>query len=70
MASVQLNETKKDCVLVRGEWSSGLRRCNQNRKVASSNPLGARPGLGTQPRCEAPGDPGVEYVKNTVINIG
>ena len=27
------------------------------------NPLGARPGLGTQPRYEAPGDLQVEYVQ-------
>ena len=32
-------------------------------------PLGARPGLGTQPRYEAPGDPRVELVENAVINI-
>ena len=32
--------------------------------------LGARPGLGTQPRYEAPGDLRVENVKNAVINIG
>ena len=30
----------------------------------------ARPGLGTQPRYEAPGDLRVKNVENTVINIG
>ena len=54
----------------RGEWPCGLRRCNENWKVPSSNPLDARPGLGTQPRYEAPGDLRVEYVQNAVINIG
>ena len=54
-----------------GEWPSGLRRCNKNRKVPGSKPpLGARPGLGTQPRYEAPGDFPVEYVQITMINIG
>ena len=33
-------------------------------------PLGARPGLGTQPRYEAPGDLRVKLVDNAVINIG
>ena len=33
-------------------------------------PLGARPGLGTQPHYEAPGDLRIELVENTVINIG
>ena len=32
-------------------------------------PLGARPGLGTQPRYEAPGDLWVEIVENAVIKI-
>ena len=32
-------------------------------------PLGARLGLGTQPRYEAPGDLWVEIVENAVINI-
>ena len=39
-----------------GEWPSGLRRYNQNRKVTGSNPADAEPGLGTQPRHEALGD--------------
>ena len=50
-------------VLQWGEWPSGLRRCNKNWKVPGSNPLGARPGLGTQPHYEAPGDLRVEYVQ-------
>ena len=33
-------------------------------------PLGARPGLWTQRRFEAPGNPWVEIVENAVINIG
>ena len=33
------------------------------------NPLGARPGLGTQPCYEAPGDFWVKYVQNAVTNI-
>ena len=33
-------------------------------------PLGTQPGLGTQPRCEAPGYIRVKIDKNTVINIG
>ena len=39
------------------------RRCDQNRKVPVRTTLGARPGLGTQPRYEAPGALLVEYVK-------
>ena len=37
------------------EWPSGLRRQTKNRKDP-----GARPGLGTQPRYEAPSDLRVE----------
>ena len=33
-------------------------------------PLGARPGLGTQPRCKAPSDPRVEYVKRKWLTSG
>ena len=44
-----------------GEWPSGLRCCNKNWKVPGSNPLGAQPGLGTQPRYEAPSDLRVDY---------
>ena len=48
-----------------GEWPSRLRRlCDQNRKVlGSQTPLGPRPGLGVQPRYEAPGDLRFEMVK-------
>ena len=46
-----------------GEWPSGLRCCNKNPKVLVQNLLGARPGLGTQPRDEASGDLWVEYVQ-------
>ena len=50
---------------IRGEWPSGLRRCNMIRKVSGSNPLDVWPGLGTQPRYEAPGDLRVDYVQKT-----
>ena len=43
--------------LFRGEWPSGLRRCDHNRKVLGLNPSRR---LGTQPRYEAPGDPRAE----------
>ena len=46
-----------------GEWP-------KNRKVPVQNPQGVRPGLGTQPRYKAYGDLPVEYVQNTMINIG
>ena len=59
-----------------GEWPSGLRRCNQNRKVTSSNPVRLRQfkprklGLGTQLRYEAPGRLRESQIcKSTVINI-
>ena len=39
-----------------GEWPNGLRRYTENQKDHGSTPLGARPGFGTQPRYEAPGD--------------
>ena len=48
-----------------GKWPSALRRCNQNRKVPYSNPLGAQPGLGTQLRCEASDDLQVKNVKRS-----
>ena len=48
-----------------GEWPSGLRLCYQNRKVPVQTPLGARPGLGTQPHHETPGDLRVEFVKRS-----
>ena len=50
------------------EWPSGLRRCDQNRKVPGSNPT--RRSAGTQPRYEAPGDPRVEYVKCKRLTLG
>ena len=43
-----------------GEWPNGLRRYTENQKDHGSTPLGARPGFGTQPRYEAPGDVLVE----------
>ena len=46
-----------------GDWPSGLRCCDQNWRVAVQTLLGARPGLGTQPCYEAPGDLCFEYVK-------
>ena len=36
---------------------------NGNADPMVQTPLGARPGLGTQPRYEAPGDPLLKYVK-------
>ena len=53
---------KRNLMKFRGEWPSGLRPCGKNRKVPGSNPLGARPGLGTQPRYEACRDLRVENV--------
>ena len=35
------------------------------QEIAKGKPLGARPGLGTQPHYEAPGDLPVEYVKRS-----
>ena len=43
-------------------WVKG---CNQIRKVSSSNPIGARPGLGTQPRYEVPVNLRIKYVKRS-----
>ena len=43
-----------------GEWPNGLRRYTESQKDHGSTPLGARPGFGTQPRYEAPGDVLVE----------
>ena len=43
-----------------GELPRGLRCCNKNGKFPVQTPLGAWPGLGTQPRYEAPGHPRVE----------
>ena len=40
------------------------------RRFPVQTSLGARPDLGTQPPCKAPGDLQVEYVKNAVINVG
>ena len=34
-----------DLTLCRGEWPSGLRRCDQNRKVPGSNPTRRSAGL-------------------------
>ena len=43
-----------------GEWPGGLRRCCRIGKFPVESLLGARPGLETQPRYKAPGDPLVE----------
>ena len=48
-----------------GEWLGELRHCSKNWKVPGSIPLGARPGLGTQPHYEAHSDPWVENVKRS-----
>ena len=45
--------------------NSGLRCCSKNQKVPVQTPLGARPGLGTQPHYEAPDDPRVENAKRS-----
>ena len=45
------------------------KRCDQNRFPVRT-PLGARSGLGTQPRYEAPGDLRVEYVKRKWLTSG
>ena len=41
----------------------GLRLCNQNQKVPSSNPTGTRLGLGTQHCSKAPRQLRVKHVK-------
>ena len=41
---------------IREELPSGLRRYVTIGRFLVQSPLGARPGLGTQPRYEAPGD--------------
>ena len=53
-----------------GDWPSGLRCCDQNWRVAVQTLLGARPGLGTQPCYEAPGDLCFEYVKCKWLTLG
>ena len=42
----------------------------RNGRFPAQTPLGARPGLGTQPRYEASGDLLVEIVENAMSNIG
>ena len=44
-----------------GEWPSGLRRCNKNRKVPGSKPTRCSAGLRDPTSLEAPGDLRVEY---------
>ena len=48
-----------------GEWPSGLRPSGLIRigRIPARTPLGARPGLATQPRYKVPSDPRAEYVK-------
>ena len=53
-----------------GEWPSGLRHCDQNRKVPGSNPTRRSAGLRTHPRYKAPGDLRVEYVKRKCLTSG
>ena len=50
-------------IFICGEWPSGLRFGNQNRAVPVPNHQGVRPGLGTQPLYETPGDPRDKNVK-------
>ena len=45
------------------QWPSGLRCCDKCGRFPVQTPLGARPGLGTEPRYEVPGDLRVEIVK-------
>ena len=59
----------QDFLDIWGEWPSGLRRCNYNHKVPSSNPIRHSARLRAQPRYEAPGDLQDKYVKTQVINI-
>ena len=40
----------------REEWRNRLRRCDRVGRFPVQTPLGARPGLGTQPCYEDPGD--------------
>ena len=52
--------------MLRGGWSSGLRRCYQNRKVPGSNPARRLAGpRDPAPLREAPGDPLTGYVKRS-----
>ena len=56
---LQLQEKQK----VEAVRSSGLRRCDKNRKVPGSNPTRHSAGLRDQPRYEVPGDLRVEIVQ-------
>ena len=47
---------KRDLVISWGEWPSGLRRLGRIRRFTIQSPIGARLGLRTQLRYEAPGN--------------
>ena len=53
-----------------GEWSSRLRRCDQNRKVPSSNPTRCSPGLRDPTSLQGSWWPLGQICKMQVINIG
>ena len=46
-----------------GKWSSGLSVAIKIGRLPVQTPPGARPGLGNQPRYEAPSDLWLEIVK-------
>ena len=51
-----------------GEWRSGLRYCNENRKFPNSNPI--RRSTGLRDPTLLRGDLRVKIVRNAVINFG
>ena len=48
---------------------SGSRRCNRIGRFPVQTPIGARPGLGTQPCYGAPGGLGIENVKTQLLTL-
>ena len=57
-------------VQYRGEWPSGLRRCNKNRKVPGSKPARRSAGLRDPTSLRGPRWPSGRLCTNAVINIG
>ena len=48
---------------------SGSRRCNRIGRFPVQTPIGARPGLGTQPCYGVPGGLGIENVKTQLLTL-